>query len=154
VLLSNSVIKLADFGASKRLTNASLVDGLKGTPHWMAPEVIRAQQTTEGWFKADVWSVGCTVLEMATGTVLILCAYCTHTLYTHTVLILYSHCAHTVLILCTLILYSHCTHTVLILYPHRTHTVLTPFSHHWCRRDALVAVSQPHDRHVPHRQRK
>ena len=33
----------------------------------MAPEVIRAQQTTGGWLKADVWSVGCTVLEMCTG---------------------------------------------------------------------------------------
>lgn len=38
VLLSQEVngqIKLADFGASKRLSNASLVAGLKGTPHWM-----------------------------------------------------------------------------------------------------------------------
>ena len=67
VLLCDSGLMLADFGASKRLTSASLVSGLKGTPHWMAPEVIRAQQTTSGWIQADVWSVGCTVLEMATG---------------------------------------------------------------------------------------
>jgi serine/threonine protein kinase len=49
VLLSaDGKIKLADFGASKKMSSASLVGGLKGTPHWMAPEVIRAQQTTSG----------------------------------------------------------------------------------------------------------
>lgn len=40
---------------------------LSGTPHWMAPEIIRGQQTPEGWKKADVWSIGCTVIEMLTG---------------------------------------------------------------------------------------
>nr|CCA19655.1 mitogenactivated protein kinase kinase kinase putati [Albugo laibachii Nc14]CCA23087.1 mitogenactivated protein kinase kinase kinase putati [Albugo laibachii Nc14] len=61
-------IKLGDFGAYKVFGSASLVGGLKGTPHWMAPEVIREQCTTEdAWIKADVWSLGCTVLEMYTG---------------------------------------------------------------------------------------
>uniref|UniRef100_H3HEG0 Protein kinase domain-containing protein n=1 Tax=Phytophthora ramorum TaxID=164328 RepID=H3HEG0_PHYRM len=50
----------------------SLVGGLKGTPHWMAPEVIRQQNMEDGgnherWFRADVWSLGCAVLEMITG---------------------------------------------------------------------------------------
>lgn len=45
----------------------SVLSGIKGTPHWMAPEVIRGQQEPTGWFKADVWSVGCTVVEMLTG---------------------------------------------------------------------------------------
>uniref|UniRef100_K3WBT5 Protein kinase domain-containing protein n=1 Tax=Globisporangium ultimum (strain ATCC 200006 / CBS 805.95 / DAOM BR144) TaxID=431595 RepID=K3WBT5_GLOUD len=61
-------IKLGDFGAFKEIGSVSLVGGLKGTPHWMAPEVIREQQTSEdGWLKADIWSLGCAILEMLTG---------------------------------------------------------------------------------------
>lgn len=61
-------IKLGDFGAYKVFGKVSLVGGLKGTPHWMAPEVIREQCTSEdAWIRADIWSLGCTVLEMFTG---------------------------------------------------------------------------------------
>ncbi|CAI8031879.1 Mitogen-activated protein kinase kinase kinase 3, partial [Geodia barretti] len=58
-------IKLADFGASKRLqTIRSGRSGLKsvqGTPYWMAPEVIKGEAYTD---RADIWSVGATVVEM------------------------------------------------------------------------------------------
>lgn len=64
-------IKLADFGASKKIEEIVAHVGagesfasLKGTVYWMAPEVIR--QTGYGR-QADIWSVGCTVIEMATG---------------------------------------------------------------------------------------
>ena len=40
LLSSENVVKLADFGASKKFESASIVSGLKGTPHWMAPEVL------------------------------------------------------------------------------------------------------------------
>lgn len=62
---NNGIIKLADFGASGRMAmTASLsLNALRGTPYWMAPEVIRQQ----GYGKpADIWSLGCTILEMAT----------------------------------------------------------------------------------------
>ena len=65
---SDGVCKLADFGASKLLQHdlLSATDGcrsLRGTPYWMAPEVIR--QTGHGK-PADVWSLGCTMIEMLT----------------------------------------------------------------------------------------
>ena len=61
-------VKLADFGCSKRAndlkTNGVSSKSVVGTPLWMAPEVLR----NEGFdFSADVWSLGCTVIEMATG---------------------------------------------------------------------------------------
>ncbi|KAH7462672.1 hypothetical protein KRP22_009509 [Phytophthora ramorum] len=69
---SGGDIKLGDFGTFKVVGCVSLVGGLKGTPHWMAPEVIRQQNMEDGgnherWFRADVWSLGCAVLEMITG---------------------------------------------------------------------------------------
>eukprot|EP01103_Thecamoeba_quadrilineata_P005225 TRINITY_DN15051_c0_g1_i1.p1 TRINITY_DN15051_c0_g1~~TRINITY_DN15051_c0_g1_i1.p1 ORF type:complete len:534 (-),score=113.67 TRINITY_DN15051_c0_g1_i1:206-1807(-) len=70
VLVDHSgVIKLADFGASKKLEGIisgknSAENSLKGTVYWMAPEVIKQQQYGS---QADIWSVGCTVIEMATG---------------------------------------------------------------------------------------
>jgi serine/threonine protein kinase len=66
LLTKGGVVKLADFGASKRFETDSVISGLKGTPHWMAPEVIKGTQMKSGWLKADVWSVGCTVVEMLT----------------------------------------------------------------------------------------
>lgn len=56
VLVSSSGrLQLTDFGASRRLGHDSVVSGLKGTPHWMAPEVIKGQQGDGGWAEADVW---------------------------------------------------------------------------------------------------
>lgn len=72
VLLSSSGnIKLADFGCAKRLngpvTKSSSMGSLEsicGTPLWMAPEVMRKEGVD---YSADIWSLGCTVIEMATG---------------------------------------------------------------------------------------
>eukprot|EP00727_Mastigamoeba_balamuthi_P012148 m51a1_g7556 putative mitogen-activated protein kinase kinase kinase 3-like (668) ;mRNA; f:108941-111295 len=66
---SVGTIKLSDFGASKRLEEllTRTVNGfpsLKGTPHWMAPEVIKQSCCCR---QSDIWSLGCTVIEMATG---------------------------------------------------------------------------------------
>jgi serine/threonine protein kinase len=44
----------------------SVREGL-GTPYWMAPELVRAEKGDDGWQKADVWGIGCVMIEMATG---------------------------------------------------------------------------------------
>lgn len=59
----NFSIKLADFGCSKRSDVTKSFTTIGSIP-WMAPEVIQQQ---DGYGrKADVWSVGCTLIEMAT----------------------------------------------------------------------------------------
>ncbi|XP_010270404.1 PREDICTED: mitogen-activated protein kinase kinase kinase YODA isoform X2 [Nelumbo nucifera] len=61
----NGEIKLADFGMAKHITSYSSVLSFKGSPYWMAPEVI--MNSSNGYSLAvDIWSLGCTILEMAT----------------------------------------------------------------------------------------
>jgi len=56
-------IKLADFGCSKCDDTTNSFTTI-GSVLWMAPEVIvKMGYSTE----ADIWSMGCTVIEMATG---------------------------------------------------------------------------------------
>ncbi|KAL7996538.1 putative protein kinase [Plasmopara halstedii] len=63
------VSKLADFGCSKQIPQiltTSLEESLRsirGSIPWMAPEIVK--QTGHG-YKADIWSIGATVIEMAT----------------------------------------------------------------------------------------
>ncbi|CAN6812625.1 unnamed protein product [Brassica oleracea] len=61
----NGEIKLADFGMAKHVTAYSTMLSFTGSPYWMAPEVVVMHKN--GYTLAvDVWSVGCTILEMAT----------------------------------------------------------------------------------------
>ncbi|GAA0184720.1 non-receptor serine/threonine protein kinase [Lithospermum erythrorhizon] len=60
----NGEIKLADFGMAKHITACTSALSFKGSPYWMAPEVV---MNTNGYnLQVDIWSLGCTVLEMAT----------------------------------------------------------------------------------------
>ncbi|KAL5128572.1 Mitogen-activated protein kinase kinase kinase 1 [Glycine soja] len=64
---ANGSVKLADFGLAKA-TKFNDVKSCKGTAFWMAPEVVKGKNTGYG-LPADIWSLGCTVLEMLTGQI-------------------------------------------------------------------------------------
>ncbi|GET85770.1 protein kinase, putative [Leishmania tarentolae] len=71
VLVSvDGIVKLADFGCSKAIDGVcSATHGcstMVGTPYWMAPEVIKCEAGGYG-VKSDIWSIGCTIVEMLTG---------------------------------------------------------------------------------------
>ena len=67
---ANGVIKLADFGCSRYLLSTTeMGKNALGTFCWMAPEVLLENRYT---FAADIWSVGCTTIE-----ILNRCVYCT-----------------------------------------------------------------------------
>ncbi|GLT31202.1 hypothetical protein SLA2020_059540 [Shorea laevis] len=57
-------VKLADFGMAKHIAGQSCPLSFKGSPYWMAPEVIKNSNGCN--LAVDIWSLGCTVLEMAT----------------------------------------------------------------------------------------
>lgn len=63
-------IKISDFGISKKLETRLLTSennraSLQGSVYWMAPEVVKQTSYT---VKADIWSLGCLIIEMFTGT--------------------------------------------------------------------------------------
>ncbi|KAK3002131.1 hypothetical protein RJ639_022294 [Escallonia herrerae] len=60
-------VKLSDFGLAKA-TKLNDVKSCKGTPYWMAPEVVNRKNRGYG-LAADIWSLGCTVLEMLTSQI-------------------------------------------------------------------------------------
>jgi mitogen-activated protein kinase kinase kinase ANP1 len=67
VLISPSgVLKLTDFGSSRKFDDIELQwsKSLKGSPYWMAPEVVNRKGHS---YSADIWSFGCVLIEMVTG---------------------------------------------------------------------------------------
>ena len=57
------VVKLVDFGTSKLLKPGKKLKGNKGTPFYIAPEVIKNSFDE----KCDIWSVGIITHAMLTG---------------------------------------------------------------------------------------
>ncbi|KAH9706994.1 MAP3K epsilon protein kinase 1 [Citrus sinensis] len=64
VYIAQGLVKLADFGVATKLTEADVnTHSVVGTPYWMAPEVIEMSGVCAA---SDIWSVGCTVIELLT----------------------------------------------------------------------------------------
>nr|XP_043630867.1 mitogen-activated protein kinase kinase kinase 18-like [Erigeron canadensis] len=61
ILVNKNGVKIADFGCAK-WANEDVP--FRGTPMFMAPEVARGE--SQG-FKADIWALGCVIIEMAIG---------------------------------------------------------------------------------------
>jgi serine/threonine protein kinase len=57
-------VKLGDFGVSKEFSFENMDTSVAGTPNWMAPEIIELKGATTA---SDIWSLGCTVIELLTG---------------------------------------------------------------------------------------
>ncbi|KAG8381307.1 hypothetical protein BUALT_Bualt06G0108800 [Buddleja alternifolia] len=60
----NGSVKLANFGIAKHIAEQSDPPVLPASPYWMAPEAILNPNVRHR--AIDIWSLGCTVLEMAT----------------------------------------------------------------------------------------
>ncbi|PIN02158.1 MEKK [Handroanthus impetiginosus] len=66
ILIGEDGLKIADFGCAKWAEcGHSGMEKFSGTPAYMAPEVARGDEQS---FPADIWALGCTVIEMATGS--------------------------------------------------------------------------------------
>lgn len=57
-------IKIGDFGVSLQLNAVRNKSDVSGTPNWMSPEVIQLEGASTA---SDIWSLGCTIVEMITG---------------------------------------------------------------------------------------
>lgn len=83
LLHSDGSVKLADFGSALFLQGSAFGAGVAaggtppfaletpraaGTVAWMAPEVVsNSVASRAAWLAADIWSVGCTMVELLTG---------------------------------------------------------------------------------------
>lgn len=66
---ADGICKISDFGLSKKNDYDEVYDensrmSLRGSIYWMAPEVVKNEPYSA---KVDIWSLGCTVIEMFTG---------------------------------------------------------------------------------------
>ncbi|PSR95593.1 Mitogen-activated protein kinase kinase [Actinidia chinensis var. chinensis] len=63
LLIGEDCIKIADLGCARLAKDGATA--FSGTPAFMSPEVARGE---EQGISADVWALGCTIIEMATGS--------------------------------------------------------------------------------------
>lgn len=70
---SGNCLKLGDFGCAVKIQSHTTVtgelQGYVGTQAYMAPEVFTKNHSDGHGRAVDVWSVGCVIIEMASGKV-------------------------------------------------------------------------------------
>lgn len=66
LITKNGTCKLADFGLAAELRDRSVKDPA-GSVFWMAPELFDVEGAAGTSKASDIWSLGCTVLELLTG---------------------------------------------------------------------------------------
>lgn len=65
LLSADGTAKLSDFGTSREVSESANLLTVTGTPWFMAPEVVKG---TGHGAAADMWSLGCTMIQLARGT--------------------------------------------------------------------------------------
>lgn len=65
LLTKEGTIKIADFGVAVNINDNQKTLSAGGTPYWMAPETANGQETVST--QSDIWSLGCTAIELITG---------------------------------------------------------------------------------------
>ena len=67
MLTTDWTVKICDFGLSRYKDKFERENmGKVGTPHWMAPEILRGEEYTS---KSDVYSFGVILWELLTGEI-------------------------------------------------------------------------------------
>eukprot|EP00993_Chasmostoma_nieuportense_P002073 NODE_2900_length_1067_cov_30.237234_g2766_i0.p1 GENE.NODE_2900_length_1067_cov_30.237234_g2766_i0~~NODE_2900_length_1067_cov_30.237234_g2766_i0.p1 ORF type:complete len:334 (+),score=109.26 NODE_2900_length_1067_cov_30.237234_g2766_i0:74-1003(+) len=61
-LTANNIVKLGDFGFSKRLKTAAMAHTVCGTPYYFSPELCQGFAYSN---RSDIWSLGIILYEMA-----------------------------------------------------------------------------------------
>lgn len=62
------MVKLCDFGVSRKMQSGALLSDHVGTMAFMAPE-IQQKKSYVGW-AVDIWSLGVLLYTLVTGTIL------------------------------------------------------------------------------------
>lgn len=57
----NRVVKVADFGIAKVLSEDAMAETIVGTPHYLSPELCQGQKYN---MKSDMWALGCILYEL------------------------------------------------------------------------------------------
>lgn len=64
IVIKDGVLKIVDFGRSRKIFQHEKAYSSVGTPAYMAPEILVNDEYT---YKCDIWSLGVLCYEMVTG---------------------------------------------------------------------------------------